>query len=262
MTTTPTRFRDAEHARAWLNERLDRLEEAVRDAADIQRTASNLTADAMAQLEGEPLAFRKTAVIHLRDVEVAVTEVAADRAAREGFRIPALERLALDTIGEEPAHGRAVLEGMSAGLRDRVRHLSVLGNDGHEEAQQRTDEALIALDSGMQRVVRRWESEPLGVWNRWRRRRRLARQGLEQLAGLPDLALGLADAAREQRGALEEAWAAAVRGAVALGMARAFTEVLDWLATVLGGLDGLAHQASELARDAGHRLRERSRPSR
>ena len=40
-------------------------------------------------------------------------------------------------------------------------------------------------------------------------------------------------------------------------MARAFTEVLDWLATVLAGLDGMAHQAAELARDAGHRLRQR-----
>ena len=65
-------FKDTEHARSWLMERLDRLEEAVRDGADLYHTATSLTAEAMAQLEGDPMAFRKMAVIHMRDAEAAV----------------------------------------------------------------------------------------------------------------------------------------------------------------------------------------------
>jgi hypothetical protein len=248
-------FRDAEHARAWLIERLDRLEESVADAADLHHIAGEMSADAMSQLEGDPLGFRKTAIVHLRDVQAAVTEAASSRATREGFNVAALERLMLETIGRDPAHGRDVIEGLLAGLRDRVEHLATRAGNGHDEAQERLDEALAALDQSLQRVVRRWEGEAMGVWNRWRRRRRMRLQGIEQLAGLPELQLGLAEAARELRPSLEAAWDHGVRGARALGIARSYTEVLDWLTDVSTGLGAMARQGGEIARDAEQRLR-------
>ncbi len=248
-------FRDAEHARAWLIERLDRLEESVADAAELLHVASEMGADAMSQLEADPLGFRKTAVVHLRDLQAAVTEAASSRATREGFNVAALERLMLETIGRDPAHGREVIDGLLAGLRDRVEHLATRAGNGHDEAQERLDESLIALDQSLQRVVRRWEGQALGVWNRWRRRRRMRLQGIEQLAGLPELQLGLAEAARELRPSLETAWDTAMRGARSLGIARSYTEVLDWLSDVSTGLGAMARQGGEIARDAEQRLR-------
>lgn len=247
-------FRDAEHARSWLMERLDRLEEAVRDAADLYHTSTSLTAEAMAQLEGDPMAFRKMAVIHMRDAEAAVGEQASARASREGFNVSVLERLTLQAVGSDPAHGRAILEGLASALRDRIVHLSGLGSAAHDEGLIRLDEALLALDRGLQRVVQRWESHAPGLFNRWRRRRRLKKQGLEHVAGLPELVLGLADAAREHRPAFEAAWEHTIQGATSLGLTRSLGSVLDWISNVLTGLDGLAEQAQGVAETSGRRL--------
>ena len=248
-------FRDGDHARRWLLERLDRLEEAIGDAGELQHTAASLTADAMAQLEGDPLSFRKTAVIHLRDLEGALTDVSRSRAGREGIHVAALERLVLDVVGQHPAQGREIVEGLVLGLRERMDALSLRGGEGLESGQLSLDDALAALDQSLHRVVRRWEQEATGVWRRWRRRRRLARQGVDQLAGLPELALGLTDAARGHRPAFEAAWSDTSRSAVALGIASSYAATLDWLAEVLAGFDGLARQAAEVARDAGQRIR-------
>ena len=247
-------FRDAEHARSWLMERLDRLEEAVRDGADLYHTATSLSAEAMAQLEGDPMAFRKMAVIHMRDAEAAVGEQASARASREGFNVSVLERLTLEAVGTDPAHGRAILEGLASALRDRIVHLSGLGSAAHDEGLIRLDEALLALDRGLQRVVQRWESHAPGIFNRWRRRRRLKKQGLEHVAGLPELVLGLADAAREHRPAFEAAWEHTIQGATSLGLTRSLGSVLDWISNVLSGLDGLATQASAVAESSSRRL--------
>jgi hypothetical protein len=247
-------FHDAEHARSWLMERLDRLEEAVRDAADLHHAATSLSAEAMAQLEADPMAFRKVAVIHMRDAEATVGELASARASREGFNVSVLERLTLDAVGRDPAHGRTILEGLASALRDRIVHLSSVGSAEHDEGIIALDEALLSLDRSLQRVVQRWESASHGAFNRWRRRRRLRRQGLEHVAGLPELVLGLADAAREQRPAFEKAWEHTIQGATSLGLTRSLGSVLDWLSNVLTGLDGLAAQAAEVANASAQRL--------
>lgn len=252
--STTVVFHDAEHARSWLMERLDRLEEAVRDAADLHHTASSLSAEAMAQLEADPMAFRKVAVIHMRDAEAAVGELSSARASREGFNVSVLERLTLDSVGQDPAHGRSVLEGLASALRDRIVHLSAMGSAAHDEGLVRLDEALLGLDRSLQRVVQRWESATPGAWNRWRRRRRLRKQGLEHVAGLPELVLGMADAAREQRAAFESAWEHTIQGATSLGLTRSLGSVLDWISNVLTGLDGLAAQAQAVADAAELRL--------
>jgi hypothetical protein len=253
-TTNQVIFIDAEHARSWLMERLDRLEEAVRDGADLYHTATSLTAEAMAQLEGDPMAFRKMAVIHMRDAEAAVGEIASARASREGFNVSVLERLTLEAVGTDPAHGRAILEGLASALRDRIVDLSGLGSAAHDEGLIHLDEALLGLDRGLQRVVQRWETHAPGLFNRWRRRRRLRKQGLEHVAGLPELVLGLADAAREHRPAFEAAWEHTIQGATSLGLTRSLGSVLDWIANVLTGLDGLAGQAASVGEAAARRL--------
>jgi hypothetical protein len=247
-------FQSAEHARSWLMERLDRLEEAVRDASDLHRTAASLSAEAMAQLEADPMAFRKMAVIHMRDAEGVIGEFTSASASREGFNVSVLERLTLDAVGQDPAAGRAILEGLAVALRDRIVHLSAVGSAAHDEGMLRLDEALLALDRGLQRVVQRWEGAATGAFNRWRRAHRLRKQGLEHVAGLPELALGLADAAREQRAAFETAWGHTIEGATSLGLTRSLGSVLDWISNVLTGLEGLAAQAQAVADAAAQRL--------
>ncbi len=249
------KFRDGEEARRWLLDHLERLEESVADAADIHQTSATLTGDALTQLESDPLAFRKSAVIHFRDLLSEVTDRAASRAEREGLNVKALERLVLSTLGTRPSHTREILEGLAAGFRERIDRLSVEGNAAHEGGQGELDDALGGLDRALEQAVRRWESAPLGIWNRYRRRRKLKRQGLDHVADLPELALGLASAAREQRPSFEQAWGHVVRAGIHLGLARSYAATLDWLVTVLHGVDDLARQAGELAREAAQRRR-------
>ena len=47
-------FRDGEHARLWLLDRLDRLEESVREASELMRVAATLTGDAMRRSTAGP----------------------------------------------------------------------------------------------------------------------------------------------------------------------------------------------------------------
>lgn len=243
-------FRDGEHARQYLGERLARLEAAVRDASDVARTATSMTADAMAGLEADPLAFRKVATVHLRDLMVDVTESASRRTDTEGIDEEALREATLLALGHGVDHGADVLRGMSRALRERIERLGVAAQIETDDARSELDNALLALDRSLDRVVRRWEEEPIGWWARRSRRRKLGRFGLENVAQLPELALGLADAAREHRAAFDVAWGHAAEASVSLGIAGALGKPLEWITAILSGLETAAAHAEEMARDA------------
>ncbi len=247
-------FRDALSARAWLDERLDRLEEAVREAADVLRTRGEMSTVALGHLEAEPLAFRRTASIHLRDLEGAITELAWRRAEREGLRLEALERHLMAAMGHDPEHGRRVLGGLLAGLSERVRVLSTSGQGALDEGRAALDEGLGALDEGMHQVVQRWEQQGAGVLGRWQRRRRLAKHGLEHTAGLPELGLALTGAARGLRPRFMEAWTRVADGAVDVGIARAHGVILDALVDGVRALDGGARRLAHAAERSRGRL--------
>ena len=247
-------FESGRAAREYLVEQLDRLERAVREASEVARAVTDLTSDALGQLETDPLAFRKVAAVHLRDLASEVTAAATTVAEREGLDREALLHVVRQALARTPAHGADVLDGLARGLRERLDRMGAVAQGATDDARRDLDQALAALDRGLDQVVRRWERAPAGFWTRRRRRKQLARQGLEHVAGLPDLTLGLAEAAREQRPQFEVAWAAMAEAAVSLGFARSLSRSLDALAAALAGLRRAGVLGAAIAADADRRL--------
>lgn len=234
--------RTGQEAARWLSGRVDKLEQRVTEAPEIERLTGSVV-EVLADLDADPEAIVRDGVDRLRRFAAQVGRAAAERVEADGFQLDALDRWAWGLVAEDPRRAREVLLAMADALRERMEALGTDGAERHGGAQATFADAVDRVGAAVRGASERWVTQGAGRRRRsilpWRRR--AARRARPE--DDPVWRAEVAQAMRRVRAELEGGLRASARAAVSLTLARTYGEV----ATHLGALAEAAERLGELA---------------
>ena len=247
-------FTTGDEASRWLEERLLKLEEAVRQAPELRRLVSDGTRDVLIDVDANPHLFYQDATDRLRRYTSQVSQAALRRLERDGFQRGVLERSSLSLLGRDEAQASRILRAMAETLRERTEALSQEGTLLYEEGRDAFTEAIHDIRATMKEAEVTWSTRGPGRHRDsvlpWRKRRAARLTPMDD----PTFRAAANGAVSRHRGDLEGTLEAAGRGSVLLSIARYYGDIANLLSDLLAAGANLRRHSAPIGLAARQRL--------